>query len=117
MKLAFLAVFALVPVLAHAQTASTVVALTPDQLEAAKEAAARANANRPATAIDTRPSLVDRRVHGEVGVAIGTGGYSSIYGTAVAPLGDSGWIALSLANEQGGGYYYGRGPLGRGFRH
>ena len=84
---------------AHAQTApGTLIALTPEQVEAAKEEGARRGAK---TMLEGGP-VRDRAIHGEVGVSIGTGGYSSIYGTAVAPIGDSGMIALSLANEQFG---------------
>jgi len=40
---------------------------------------------------------LDRQIHGEVGMSIGTGGYRSMYGTAVVPLGDSGFLSMSYA--------------------
>ena len=43
-------------------------------------------------------------VHGEVGFAVGTGGYTSMFGTMVAPLGKDGFVALSLARSTGGHY-------------
>lgn len=61
----------------------------------------------------------DRRIHGEVGMAIGTGGYRSAYISSVMPLGDNGTLALSIGQEKnsfrpyGYGFYgpgYGRGP-------
>ncbi len=38
----------------------------------------------------------DRRVHGEVGFTIGTGGYRSAFGTAVVPVTDKGVAILSF---------------------
>ena len=81
------------------------ITLTPAQIEAAKEAGAAQNAH--AASLGQEP-VRDRAVHGEVGVSIGTGGYSSIYGTAVAPLGDSGVVAISVAQERYGRGYYRR---------
>ena len=37
-----------------------------------------------------------RQVHGEFGVAIGTGGYREVFGTAIYPMGDDGVAAISL---------------------
>ena len=78
---------------------ASVIALTPAEIEAAKEDGARQHAN--SAIVDSLPTR-DRAIHGEVGFAIGTGGYGAIYGTAVAPLGDNGEIAISIANEQYG---------------
>ena len=78
MKLAMLTALAFLPTLGAAET---ITQWTPEQVEAAKEAAAVRNMkaeNQIANGI-TPP----RGVHGEVGVAVGTGGYSSIFGTAV----------------------------------
>lgn len=50
----------------------------------------------------------DRQMHGEVGVAVGTGGYRSAYITSVMPLGENGTLALSFAQEKNArGYYRG----------
>ena len=37
-----------------------------------------------------------RRIEGELGVAIGTGGYREVFGTAVVPLGQTGTAILSF---------------------
>jgi hypothetical protein len=95
------AVFVLsVPATAFADDAGTIITLTPAQIESAKEAGAARNARQASDSVDLTPR--DRAIHGEVGFAVGTGGYSAIYGTAVAPLGNDGIIALSLANERFG---------------
>jgi hypothetical protein len=88
------------PLAAHATDAGTVIALSPAQVEAAKEAGAARHARDAALGLDPAPH--DRAIHGEVGFAIGTGGYSAIYGTAIAPLGDKGVIALSIADQRFG---------------
>jgi len=75
------------------------VTLSPAEIEAAKEAGAERNARDAQLGIEP---MRDRKIHGEVGFAVGTGGYAAIFGTAVAPLGDDGVIALSFANEQYG---------------
>ena len=71
------------------------VRLTPEQREAALEY----GASHPDRAIDgDAPS--DGKIHGEVGVAIGTGGYRSTYGSAVVPLGDTGAAAFSFQTDR-----------------
>ena len=49
-------------------------------------------AARRALAGDPEP----RRVEGELGVAIGTGGYREVFGTAVVPLGQTGTAILQF---------------------
>ena len=73
--------------------ASGVVSLTPEQREAALEAGAQR------AAADLSGGAGDRRVHGEMGVEVGTGGERAIYGTAVVPIGQNGVAAFSY--EQG----------------
>ena len=41
-----------------------------------------------------------RKVEGELGVAIGTGGYREAFGTAVVPLGGSGVAILSFDHQE-----------------
>ncbi|WP_332769339.1 hypothetical protein [Phenylobacterium sp.] len=58
-----------------------------------------------------------RRIHGEVGVAVGTGGYRSGYLVSVMPLGETGSLTLAISQTKNGrGYYYdhglGLGPIG-----
>ena len=59
-----------------------------------------AGKQRGVVLLQPREGLCGRLVEGEVGVAVGTGGYRSIFGTAVMPLGQSGAVALSVENTQ-----------------
>lgn len=114
---ALLVTFAVSIGIAHAapvDAPGTVISLTPAQVEAAKEAAAERNMKAAASDLDTGVSS-DRRPHGEMGIAVGTGGYRSIYGSTVMPLGKDGALALSFENTQNDPYYYGYG-YGYGLR-
>ena len=55
-----------------------------------------------------------RPIQGEMGFAVGTGGYRSAFGTAVVPIGNQGTAAFSFETGRGHGYYgpypYGYGP-------
>jgi hypothetical protein len=71
---------------------------------------------------DDQGANPDRRIHGEVGAGIGTGGYRSAYGVVNIPIGKSGsaTVAVSTGHNDypwvaGGpwGYY---GPAGAGVR-
>lgn len=42
----------------------------------------------------------DRRVHGEVAVAVGTGGYRSVYMRSEMPLGRTGRLSLAFGDER-----------------
>ncbi|CAN7380447.1 hypothetical protein LJR164_002319 [Phenylobacterium sp. LjRoot164] len=55
----------------------------------------------------------DRQIHGEVGVAVGTGGYRSGYITSVMPIGETGTLALTIGQEKNGYRHYWNGrPYG-----
>lgn len=58
-----------------------------------------------------------RKVHGEVGVAVGSGGYRSAYAVSVMPVGQTGTLALAVSDtrfgKMGGGYGYGGFEPGR----
>ncbi|MGH6999482.1 MAG: hypothetical protein ACREEO_14910 [Phenylobacterium sp.] len=56
----------------------------------------------------------DRQIHGEVGVAVGTGGYRSGYITSVMPIGETGTLALTIGQEKNGyrSYWGGGRPYG-----
>ena len=103
------AAIAILPIAAQAET----IRLTPEQAEAAKEAGA-AKRQRAAELGLPEGAEPDRGVHGEVGVAIGTGGYRSFYGVAALPLGDTGGLVLAYNQERGRVYGPGRGNLCRG---
>lgn len=90
----------LMPVPALAQPASAPPSehrLSPDQIEAilAEAAKKRESAERSLSpeAMEAPPKP---QVHGEVGVAVGTGGYREVFGTAITPIGDDGAAAISL---------------------
>lgn len=72
-----------------------VIRLTPEQREAALEAAAA----HPSAARDPIDGL-DRGVHGEMGVEIGTNGTRAVYGTAIVPLGQTGTAAISILDAR-----------------
>jgi hypothetical protein len=74
-----------------ASTPAGTVRLSAEEREAAIEAAA----TRSGRTFD-EGSAGDHRIHGEVGVEVGTGGTRAAYGTAVVPLGDTGVAAFSF---------------------
>jgi len=43
----------------------------------------------------------DTAAHGEVDVAAGTDGYRSVHGYACKPLGDNGWVGVSVGESSG----------------
>ena len=71
--------------------------LSPDAVEAAVSAGAERNRAAEALALDdAQDAASDRRkIHGEVGVGVGTGGGREAFGTAVVPLGQTGVAAFS----------------------
>ena len=54
-------------------------------------------------------SLGKRRVHGEVGVAVGTGGYRSAYMLTEFPVGETGALSVAVS-ETRNGYGFGSYP-------
>jgi hypothetical protein len=66
----------------------------------------------------------DGKPHGEISVAVGTGGYRSVYGRTEIPVGKNGRVSLAFEDTKNGYYGYGRrgyyggpyagGPLGIG---
>lgn len=42
------------------------------------------------------PPPFDRRPHGEIEAAVGTGGYREVAGTVVVPIGDKGYVAAGV---------------------
>lgn len=59
-----------------------------------------------------------RRIHGEMGVSIGTGGYRSAYASALIPVGETTTIGVAVAKTDFGdaGGWYG-GPYLDGYDH
>ena len=106
LRVAFASFVLFLPPSAFADATGTLVTLSPEQVEAAKEAGAARHARDAAARVQAAPR--DHAIHGEVGVSIGTGGYNEVFGTAIAPLGDNGLLALSIEKTQYGS------RLGRG---
>lgn len=55
----------------------------------------------------------DRKPHGEVSVAVGTGGYRSLYARSTMPVGETGQLTVAIEDTKfgrNGGYGY--GPYG-----
>lgn len=77
----------------------TVRSLNPE----AKEKILNEAAARNADAIGA-PTIngIDRRIHGEVGMMIGTNGARGVFGSAVAPIGQSGSVAVAFENTRFG---------------
>jgi hypothetical protein len=78
--------------------AADVYALTPAQKAAALQSGAEAR-DGDAALTGGGGSLL---IHGEVGAAIGTGGYRSMYGTAAIPIGENGGAIVSFENSRFG---------------
>jgi len=84
------------PIAAQEIPPAGTIALTPEQREAALEAGAVRAADE-----SLRGGAGDRRVHGEIGVEIGSRGERAAYGTLVAPIGQNGMAAISYGTGQG----------------
>lgn len=82
---------------APSQPASQVYRLSPEEvLRLQRESTERAADY--STDQFARPR--DGKVHGEVGVGIGTGGYRSLYGALGVPLGEDGSAAFAFESTQ-----------------
>lgn len=83
--------------------------LTPEQVDAilaktGKRPADAAVGEGPATGItEARPCPT--KPHGEMGVEMGSGGYSGTYGAAVVPLGCNAAVAISVGTSSSNGRY------------
>ena len=64
---------------------------------------------------DGREADGDRRIRGQVSVAVGTGGYRSGSVSAVIPLGETGSLALGYSRTENGYGYIGNGQPGYGY--
>lgn len=63
----------------------------------------------------------DRKIHGEVGAAVGSGGYRSAYGVATIPIGKSSSATIAVSTSRGrvpwvAGAPWAVGPAGEGIR-
>ena len=73
------------------------MALSPAAKEKLLDAAATRNQNLPA---DPGIGGFGRRVQGEVGFMVGTGGSRGVFGSAVAPIGETGSVAVAFENSR-----------------
>ncbi len=81
-------------------SADSTVRLSPDQREAALEyGATRALREPPINGLD-------RKIHGEMGMEIGSNGSHALYGTATVPLGESSSATISFLTADSGHYRY-----------
>ncbi|TRW17036.1 hypothetical protein [Glacieibacterium frigidum] len=79
----------------------TVYRLTPDEIAKASKAPA-VDPLFDRSLFDETEVRRDRRVHGEVGAFVGTGGARGVFGTAEMPLGDKGFAAFSFEHSDYG---------------
>lgn len=85
---------------ATANSTSSSPLTTPQQIE-------HYLATSPAIADETPDGAAEpRRIHGEVGVAVGTGDYRSGYAIVSIPLGETGQLDLAYSQTKNGGYVY-----------
>ncbi|MDO9487504.1 MAG: hypothetical protein Q7J32_03950 [Sphingomonadaceae bacterium] len=75
---------------AHAADDAPVIRLSPEEI-ARIQAEAEAKPSGAAVAPDREP----RRIHGEVGASIGTGGSRDVFGALNMPLGEDGQALIS----------------------
>lgn len=76
----------------------------------------------PAALSDDRDEDGKRKVHGSMGVSVGTGGYRSVYATGLFPVGENTTVGIAVSKTdfgKHGGYYadpyYGGGYYGGGY--
>lgn len=76
----------------------------------------------PAGLSDDRDADGKRKVHGSMGVSVGTGGYRSVYATGLFPVGENTTVGIAVSKtdfgKNGGFYadpYYGGGYYGGGY--
>ena len=81
----------------HAQTAPQVYRLSPEEVLRLQDSTSR---SRSAFDAADSPRPRDGRIHGEIGVGIGTNGYRSLSGIAEVPLGDSASALLAFETGQ-----------------
>jgi len=90
---------------------------TAEQIDAfIKSSPARVERQNADDAVDGVVARDDRKPHGEVSVAVGTGGYRSVYARTDLPVGENGRVSIAVADSRGRGYGHGwyGGPYGGG---
>jgi len=86
----------------HKLSAEDIAAIQNAKVATAEKAAVYPAGADEVAELDTRTK---RKIHGQIGFGVGTGGYTEMFGTVVAPLGEDGTLAVSIARQSGGRYY------------
>jgi hypothetical protein len=89
----------------HRLTDAEIDAIAVAQAQRTDTAPLLGQANKLATIEEDGNARPKRKMHGEIGFGVGTGGYSQVFGTVVAPLGNNGIFAFSFAHTNGGQFY------------
>jgi hypothetical protein len=102
------------PVATASQTPAPAAISTADQIDAYLKSSPALDAKADG-AVDGVVARDDRKVHGEVSVGIGTGGYRSVYVRSEVPVGDNGRLSLAFEDTKYGRnapYRFYGGPYG-----
>lgn len=124
LRLAFAAALVAAPALAGAPPEAPVPTAGADptvaeQIDAYLRSSPVLQLDEPGQVAGVVPGAPERRARGEVSVAVGTGGYRSVYARTDMPLGDSGQVSLAFGETRHGrtqGRFYGDGFARRGER-
>jgi hypothetical protein len=84
---------------AQDQVVATAPSTSPPKAQPAAHVASVSDAAEQERIEDDGP-LRDNRVHGEVGVGVGTNGYRQIGGVVTAPIGDIGQATIAVDSSQ-----------------
>lgn len=102
------------PVATASQTPAPAAMTAAEQIDAYLRSSPALDAKADG-AVDGVVPRDDRRVHGEVSVGVGTGGYRSVYLRSDMPLGENGRLSLAFEDTKYGRnapYRYHGGPYG-----
>ena len=102
------------PVATASQTPAPAAITTSEQIDAFIRSSPAASVAEPGE-VNGVVARNDRKVHGEVSVGVGTGGYRSVYVRTDMPVGETGRVSLAFEDTRygrgGGPYgYYPHGP-------
>lgn len=112
LRLAFAATLVALPAIAGEppETPVATAAAEPtvaEQIDAYLRSSPVLELDEPGPAHGLLPRPGERRARGEVSVAVGTGGYRSVYARTDMPLGDSGHVSLAFGDTRYGRAYGG----------
>lgn len=96
------------PVATASQTPAPAAVTTSEQIDAFIRSSPAASVAEPGE-VNGVVSRDDRKVHGEVSVGVGTGGYRSVYVRTDMPVGETGRVSLAFEDTR---YGRGGGPYG-----